>query len=134
MSIITHGFSPVREDIVTHGFGGGIAPLTILEALEASVEFGYTNNTLFNKALIDRGLTSSSYYEKGFRDEIDLCLIDIYTCLFMHPKVKQGEQVIGFDITAITKAIHRLSNKHTLETSTAIGLGQGADISGESLW
>ena len=108
--------------------------MTLLEAFKAGCEFGYTNDDLYNKILIDRGLTSGTTYAKGNRASIDHCLIDLYTYLKTHPEIQDGKTQIKFDTAALSDAIYSLSRRYNLDSGTALGLGLGANVSGEAVW
>lgn len=108
--------------------------MTKLAALKANIEFGYHNDDLFNKVLIDRGITSTATYTINDRDDIDMCTIDVITYLLSHPDVKDGRSEIKFDKPSLRATILRLGSRYNLSTSTAISLGLGANISGEAVW
>lgn len=80
--------------------------MTNLEALQSLVE--YENSALFEKVLLEHGLTSSDNYNIDNKKEIDLCLADIYFHLAGNPDVKEGSQTITYDrvqLIAMAKAI-----------------------------
>ena len=109
--------------------------MTLLQAFKASIEFGYTNDDLFNKILIDKGLTSGATYAQSNRSDIDMCKIDLIVDLLTHPEVKDGSQTIKFDKVALKQAAWRLYRRYPgISTTTAFALGFGADISGENVW
>lgn len=108
--------------------------MTLLQAFKAACEFGYSNDDLYNKILIDRGLTSSGTYSASSRGSIDMCLIDLYTYLKTHPIVQDGNTRIEYKAGALAMAIYKLAARNDLGTTELIGLGLGADVNGEAAW
>lgn len=108
--------------------------MTKLEALKASIEFGFENDSLFNKVLLDAGITSGDTYAATNRQEIDLALVDVYTYLQSHPKIQDGRTKIEFSTAQLQSAIDDILGRYNLSTTTLISKGKGPDISGKSIW
>lgn len=109
--------------------------MTKMEAFKAGVEFGYTNDNLFNKILIDAGVTSSDTYAASNKSEIDLCLVDLYEYLASHPDVQDGQSRIHFDPAHLRACAKRLLDRYPdLSTTTLLSKGWGKPVSGESIW
>ena len=108
--------------------------MTLLEAFKSQIEFGYTNDNLFEKILIDRDLTSGTTYAKTYRQSIDMCIIDVAQILMSHPDVKDGSQSLSFDKAALKSQVLTLASRYDLSTTTLLGLGLGNDVSGEAIW
>ena len=104
------------------------------EALQALIEFGYENNTLFEKVLLDAGITTSDTYTVSNRQEIDLVLVDVYVYLKSHPKIQDGRTKIEFTTAQLNSAINDILNRYDLSTTTLIGKGRGPNVSGKSIW
>jgi hypothetical protein len=108
--------------------------MTLLQAFKAACEFGYTNDNLYNKILTDRSLTSVTVYTKDYRDDIDMCLLDMYAYLKVHPNIQEGGRTISFDPIALDMAMWTIANRYDLSTADAISIGKGPTISGEARW
>ncbi len=104
-------------------------------ALKAAIEFGYNNDDLFEKVLIDNGVTSTATYSASNKQEIDLCLVDIYEYLSTHPDVSDGQSSINFDPAHLRAAAKRLLDRYPdLTTTTMLSKGWGGAVSGKAVW
>ena len=104
------------------------------EALTSLIEFGYENNTLFEKVLLDAGITTTDTYAATHRQEIDLVLVDVYTYLLSHPKIQDGRTKIEFSTEQLQSSINNILSRYNLSTTTLISKGKGPDVSGKSIW
>ena len=108
--------------------------MTLLEALKASIEFGYQNDDLFNKVLTDKGLTSVTVYTTAYKAQIDGCLLQIYNVLLTHPEIQDGKTRIKFDVPSLKAAAMRIAQAYTLTTVSRISAGIGNPSNAESVW
>lgn len=108
--------------------------MTNLQTLKAVIEFGYTNDDLFTKVLLDNGVTAGGTYTAADKQSIDLSLVDVCKYLKSHPKIKQGDTDIEFDVKALNNIIDDILGQYDLSTSTLIAKGRGPTVSAESLW
>lgn len=108
--------------------------MTNLQALKATIEFGYTNDNLFTKVLLDNGVTAGDTYTASYKSNIDMALVDVCKYLKSHPKIKQGDTDIEFDLTALSNIIDDILGSYDLSTTTQIAKGKGPTISAEPIW
>lgn len=108
--------------------------MTLLQALKASIEFGYQNDDLFNKVLIDHNLTSVTTYAVAYKPQIDACLLDVYNILLTHPEIQDGRTRISFDKPSLKAAAMRIAQTYTLSTVTRISAGMGNPTNADPQW
>jgi len=83
-----------------------------LAALKAMIEFSYSNDNLFEKIMLDHGLTTSDTYAATDRQDVDMCLADVYLHLATHPDYNEGGQSVKFPKKELLAARQRLYAKY----------------------
>jgi hypothetical protein len=86
--------------------------MTNLEALKSMIEFSYTNDNLFTKLLLDRGITGSATYAATDAENLDLTLADLYLYLAQHPDLSEGKLSIKWNPDALMAARRDLFHKY----------------------
>jgi hypothetical protein len=85
--------------------------MTVLQALQSMLE--YENDNLLTKALLDRGVsTTSATYVKATHEKIvDLAATDIYLVLINHPNFVEGSKTVDFKPGALMALRNELLRK-----------------------
>lgn len=83
--------------------------ITNLQALKSGVE--YENDNLFEKVLIDHGLTGDAVYTAANESGVDLALADVYLYLASHPEIKEGKFGMAVDADMLLNLRKRLYDK-----------------------
>lgn len=84
--------------------------MTNLEALQAMLE--YENDNLLAKALVDRGLTSTTTYTTAYQKLVELAAADIYLILLNHPEFREGSKYVKYTREALLALRRGLLIKH----------------------
>jgi len=99
--------------------------MTNLAALQSLTE--YSNSALFEKIMLDRGVTAGTDYTGTAAQQkaIDLCYADVCVYLANHPEVTEGSFKAKYTAKDLINTAQALYAKHGV--STAI-------ISGAAIW
>ena len=72
--------------------------MTNLEALMSLTEYRSQNTNLFEKSLLDAGITGGTTYVATSEQSIDLVMADIYLYLAGHPDITDGRTGIKYPV------------------------------------
>lgn len=85
--------------------------MTNLEALQSLTEYRSNDDNLFEKSLLDRGITSSDTYAAANEQEIDLTMADIYLYLAGLPERAEGRWSVKYPIETLRSLRRDLYSK-----------------------
>jgi len=85
--------------------------MTNLEALQSLTEYRSDDDNLFEKALLDRAITSGDDYAAANAQTIDLTMADIYLYLAGHPEMTEGRWSVKYPVEILHKLRRDLYNK-----------------------
>lgn len=100
--------------------------MTNLAALQSLTTFRDT--ALFEKILLDRGVTGTAAYTASGKENIDLCLADLYIYLSTHPVVKEGSRTITYSSSALKMLAETIYRKY--DDSALHGVDSDGDAKG----
>ena len=106
--------------------------MTNLEAMQALTE--YRNDTLFTKALADRGLTAGDTYTSDNEQAVDLALADVYLYLSMHPEFAEGSFREKYSPATCLALRERLFDKWGALLPERTNRMNAPRIDGEPIW
>jgi len=86
--------------------------MTNLQAFKSMIEFSYTNDNLFTKIMLDRGITGSGTYAATDAESLDYALADLYLYLAQHPDITEGKLSIKWNSAALLDARRDLFAKY----------------------
>ncbi len=89
--------------------------MTNLEALKSLTEYRGENDNLFEKAMLDNGVTSGDTYVATDERIIDLTLADIYLALIGHPEMKDGRWGVKYSREALLQLRRDIYSKWEIE-------------------
>lgn len=106
--------------------------MTKLQALRGSLEFQLENDYLYDKVLLDNGVTGSATYSgtESEQEEIDMCKADIYLELAAAPNMKDGSSSITWDSKRLMTARRNLYRKWGSNPPESLA----KVIDGERIW
>ena len=85
--------------------------MTNLEALKSLTEYSSDTDNLFEKSLLDRGITGGDTYVAANEQEIDLTMADIYLYLAGHPEMTEGRWSVKYPVEKLRNLRRDLYNK-----------------------
>jgi hypothetical protein len=103
--------------------------MTNLEALQSLIE--YSNDTLFEKIMLDRRVVGTAQYQPENQKNIDLCFADVCLYLITHPDFREGGLSIKYTISQLMTMRNMILKKYNIDEQT---IYIEPIIDGESQW
>ena len=94
--------------------------MTILEALQASIEYSETN--VLEKAILDAELTGSDTYSAEDKDGVDHATALVMRVAARTPDFKEGSRFIKWDSGMLLREASRIMVRLGLETTSQPGI------------
>lgn len=87
--------------------------MTNLNALRSLTEF--YNANLFEKTLLDNGVTGGDTYAAADEQSIDLCLADVYFYMATHPEFREGQLAFKYSADVLLRMRRAIYDKWGLD-------------------